>query len=95
MTFHANDNITAIDTARPILLPLEVVELSSESLVVFSGSGPSIFALSKGNTIAKKAGEEMRKAFLSLDINSKVYIFATQDIRNIFFIVLEDTFTLQ
>jgi len=39
-----------------------------------SGSGPSIFALSKGRSIAEKAGQKMKEAFLKLDIESNVYI---------------------
>lgn len=39
-----------------------------------SGSGPSIFALSKDEKTAKKAGNEMRKVFASADIGSSVFI---------------------
>jgi homoserine kinase len=39
-----------------------------------SGSGPSVFALSKDEKTAKKAGENMTKVFNSLGIGNEVYV---------------------
>lgn len=39
-----------------------------------SGSGPSLFALSKGEATAKKAGNEMVRIFEDLKIESEVYV---------------------
>ncbi len=38
-----------------------------------SGSGPSVFALSTDNTIAKRVGQAMQEAFLKYKISSRVY----------------------
>ena len=68
-----------VEPIRAILIPNfeEVKNAALDAGVLgcgISGSGPSIFALSKGRSIAEKAGQEMRKAFLALDIESNVYI---------------------
>jgi homoserine kinase len=68
-----------VEPIRAILIPNfeEVKKAALDAGVLgcgISGSGPSIFALSKGRTIAEIAGQEMRKAFLTLDIESNVYI---------------------
>ena len=39
-----------------------------------SGSGPSVFALSRGRKIAEKAGKEMATVFEQLKIESEVYV---------------------
>jgi homoserine kinase len=39
-----------------------------------SGSGPSIFALSKSNAIAEKVGKSMKEVFDALQIGNEVYV---------------------
>lgn len=39
-----------------------------------SGSGPTVFAFCKGNTIAQQVGEVMQKNFAALELQSEVYI---------------------
>ena len=39
-----------------------------------SGSGPSIFALSKGKEIAENVGQEMKKIVSKLPIKHNVYV---------------------
>ena len=68
-----------VEPKRAILIPnfANVKKAALESGVLgcgISGSGPSIFALSKGKKTAIKAGEQMKKAFLSINIQSNLYI---------------------
>lgn len=68
-----------VEPIRAILIPNfdKVKQAALDSGVLgcgISGSGPSIFALSEGLKIAEKAGEQMKKNFLSVNIQSKVYI---------------------
>jgi homoserine kinase len=39
-----------------------------------SGSGPTMFAFCKGNTIAQRVGEVMQQQFAALGLQSEVYI---------------------
>ena len=39
-----------------------------------SGSGPSVFALTKGSEIAKKVADEMRKVLIPHNIEIQCYI---------------------
>ena len=41
-----------------------------------SGSGPSIFALTKGKEVAEKIGEQFKKYYSKLEIDHKVYVSA-------------------
>ncbi len=68
-----------VEPIRAILIPnfAIVKQVAMDAGVLgcgISGSGPSVFALSKGRTIAEKAGQQMKKAFLTLDIESNIYI---------------------
>jgi len=64
---------------RADLIPL-YYEIKEEVLkegvlgVGISGSGPSIFALSKGKEMAEKAAEEMQKIYEKLDIDFDIHI---------------------
>ena len=42
--------------------------------VGISGSGPTLFALCKGETIAKKVAESMRKVYQNTNIDFKIYV---------------------
>ncbi len=68
-----------VEPIRSILLPgYEQVKQKAMNTGVLgcgiSGSGPSVFALSKGYSIAEKAGKEMARIFEDLKIESEVYI---------------------
>ncbi len=68
-----------VEPIRSILLPgFEQVKQAALKTGVLgcgiSGSGPSVFALSKGRGIAEKAGEEMARIFEDLKIESEVYV---------------------
>lgn len=68
-----------IEPIRSILIPgfddVKQAALNSGALGCgISGSGPSIFAFSTSNKIAKKAGEEMQKTLSKLEIESDLYI---------------------
>lgn len=68
-----------IEPVRAILIP-EFKEVKQAALASgalgcsISGSGPSIFALSRDEETAQKAGIAMQHAFLSVGITSEVYI---------------------
>lgn len=68
-----------VEPIRSILIPgfdrVKAAALEAGALGCgISGSGPSIFALSADVNTAEKAGNEMSKAFSSLDIQSEIYI---------------------
>ncbi len=68
-----------VEPIRSILLPGydQVKEQAIKAGVLgcgISGSGPSLFALSRGESIARKAGEEMARVFEELKIESEVYV---------------------
>jgi homoserine kinase len=68
-----------VEPIRSILIPgfdeVKKNALSSGALGCgISGSGPSIFALSKDHATAKRVGEAMEKVFSSIDIGSEVYV---------------------
>ncbi len=68
-----------VEPIRSILIPgydeVKSAALGKGALGAgISGSGPSIFALSDSKTIAENCGEEMSKAFASLEIESEVYV---------------------
>jgi homoserine kinase len=64
---------------RAILIPgfYEVKQAAKEAGALgggISGSGPSIFALSKGKTISEKVGKAMVETFKSIGIESDVFV---------------------
>jgi len=68
-----------IEPIRSILIPgyPEVKKAALNSGVLgcgISGSGPSVFALSKGRQIAETAGEKMYKEFKNIGIESDIYV---------------------
>jgi homoserine kinase len=68
-----------VEPIRSILIPgfEEVKQSALEAGALgagISGSGPSIFALSKEEGIARKVGENMKKVFDGLKIGSEVYV---------------------
>jgi homoserine kinase len=68
-----------IEPIRSILIPgYDPVKKAAVDAGVLgcgiSGSGPSIFALSKGEDTAKKAGEKMRIEFKKIGVDSDLYI---------------------
>ncbi len=68
-----------IEPIRSILIP-GFDHIKSESIQAgalgcgISGSGPSIFALSKGETTAKKVAEAMRKVYEAIDVEFDVHV---------------------
>lgn len=68
-----------VEPIRSILIPgfddVKQAALNSGALGCgISGSGPSLFALSKDAETADKAGRAMQEVFNSLDIGSEVYV---------------------
>jgi homoserine kinase len=68
-----------IEPIRAILIPgfntIKNAAIEAGALgCSISGSGPSIFALSKSEAIAKKAGDAMMKALASIEIDGDLYI---------------------
>jgi homoserine kinase len=68
-----------IEPTRSVLIPgyYEVKEAALNAGVLgsgISGSGPSIFALSKSNAIAKEAGREMKHVFDAIGLGNNVFI---------------------
>jgi homoserine kinase len=68
-----------VEPIRSILIPgfEEVKRTAIEAGALgagISGSGPSIFALSKEENIAHRVGENMKKVFDELKIGSEVYV---------------------
>jgi len=68
-----------IEPIRSILIPGydQVKKVAVDSGVLgcgISGSGPSIFALSKGEKIAGEAGEKMQLEFKKIGVDSDLYI---------------------
>lgn len=70
-----------IEPIRSILIP-EFREVKQAALAAgalgcsISGSGPSMFAFSKGRQTAERVGDAMRKQFAAADIDAKVYVSA-------------------
>jgi len=70
-----------IEPARSILIP-KFEEIKNEALNKgalgsgISGSGPSIFALSKGMTTAKKVGNAMAEVYNNLGLEYDIYLSA-------------------
>ncbi|MGB0522036.1 MAG: homoserine kinase [Flammeovirgaceae bacterium] len=67
------------EPVRSILIPgfdkVQAAALNQGALgFSISGSGPSMFALSRGQEIAKKSGEAMQRALATLHINSEVFV---------------------
>ena len=68
-----------IEPARSILIP-KFEEVKNEALNQgalgsgISGSGPSIFALSKGMATAKKAGNAMAEIYKSIGLEYDMYL---------------------
>ncbi|MDR3625593.1 MAG: homoserine kinase [Ignavibacteriaceae bacterium] len=68
-----------VEPIRSILIPgfnkIKNTALEAGALgCSISGSGPSIFALSKSETIAKKAGDAMMEALNSIEVDGDLYI---------------------
>ena len=68
-----------IEPIRSILIPgyAEVKDAAMKAGVLgcgISGSGPSVFALSKGIQTAESAGEKMVKEFKNIGIESDIYV---------------------
>jgi len=71
-------NDVIVEPARKHLIPhfdaIKEKALQNGALGAgISGSGPSIFALSKGETIAKKVAESMREVYSKTDIEFEIY----------------------
>jgi homoserine kinase len=68
-----------VEPVRSILIP-GFDQVKSNALKAgalgcgISGSGPSIFALSKSNSVAEKVGKSMKEVFDTLSIGSEVYV---------------------
>jgi homoserine kinase len=68
-----------IEPSRAILIPA-FKEVKSAALQAgalgcsISGSGPSLFALSKGEDVAQKVAKSMAKEFAQLGIGSETYV---------------------
>ena len=73
-----------IEPLRSVLIP-KFQEIKSASISTgalgcgISGSGPSVFALSKGLTTAKNVGNSMKKIYDSLDLDYDVHISFVND----------------
>ncbi len=68
-----------VEPIRSILIPgfIEVKEAVMEIGALgagISGSGPSIFALSKDQEVAEKIGNEMKSIYANMDIESETYV---------------------
>lgn len=68
-----------IEPMRSVLIPGydQVKKAAMASGVLgcgISGSGPSVFALSKGKLTADKAGEKMKEEFMKIGIESDIYV---------------------
>ena len=74
-----------IEPLRSVLIPkfeeIKLVSINSGALGCgISGSGPSIFAMSKGVTTAKNVGNAMKKIYDKLDLDYDVHISCVNDI---------------
>ena len=73
-----------IEPLRSVLIP-KFQEIKSASISTgalgcgISGSGPSVFAMSKGLTTAKNVGNSMKKIYDSLDLDYDVHISFVND----------------
>ena len=70
-----------VEPIRSILIPafdeIKSVSLKNGALGCgISGSGPSIFALSKGKEIAKNVAEGMKKVYQSIDVEFDIHVSA-------------------
>src|SRR5690606_32684147 len=68
-----------VEPVRAILIPgfYDVKQSALDAGAIgcgISGSGPSLFALSKTQTIAEVVGEKMKNAFKAINIDSEVYV---------------------
>lgn len=68
-----------VEPVRAILIPgfYEVKQSALDAGAIgcgISGSGPSLFALSKTQRIAEVVGEKMKNAFKAINIDSEVYV---------------------
>ena len=74
-----------IEPLRSVLIPkfekIKSVSINSGALGCgISGSGPSVFAMSKGVTTAKNVGNAMKKIYNKLDLDYDVHISCVNDI---------------
>ena len=74
-----------IEPLRSVLIPkfeeIKLVSINSGALGCgISGSGPSVFAMSKGVTTAKNVGNAMKKIYDKLDLDYDVHISCVNDI---------------
>jgi homoserine kinase len=73
-----------IEPMRSVLIP-KFEEIKSKSIEAgalgcgISGSGPSVFALSKGIITANKVGEAMRNVYKDLDLEYDIYVSYVND----------------
>ena len=68
-----------IEPSRAILIPafkeVKIAALQAGALgCSISGSGPSLFALSKGEDVARKVAESMKAEFAKIGIGSETYV---------------------
>jgi homoserine kinase len=73
-----------IEPIRSILIPgydaVKAAALASGVLGCgISGSGPSVFALSRGSQIARKAAQKMKEEFKKIGIESDIYVSKVND----------------
>ncbi len=74
-----------IEPLRSVLIPkfeeIKLVSINSGALGCgISGSGPSVFAMSKGVTTAKNVGNAMKKIYDKLDLDYDVHISCVNDV---------------
>ena len=74
-----------IEPLRSVLIPkfeeIKLVSTNSGALGCgISGSGPSVFAMSKGVTTAKNVGNAMKKIYNKLDLDYDVHISCVNDV---------------
>ena len=74
-----------IEPLRSVLIPkfeeIKLVSINSGALGCgISGSGPSVFAMSKGVTTAKNVGNAMKKIYDKLDLDYDVNISCVNDV---------------
>ena len=74
-----------IEPLRSVLIPkfkeIKLVSINSGALGCgISGSGPSVFAMSKGVTTAKNVGNAMKKIYDKLNLDYDVHISCVNDI---------------
>ena len=74
-----------IEPLRSVLIPkfeeIKLASINSGALGCgISGSGPSVFAMSKGVTTAKNVGNAMKKIYDKLDLDYDVHISCVNDI---------------